>query len=197
MSSLIEFDHITPTQQQPVVQEKRPTVDAIEITGPLILLAFEGKFPDIVLDKRVKRAIEDINRMDMGSLNKITESMALIVQDGVLDDRDIPRIIELANFTFTLISSKTSSFRKKNRTEQIHVCANLIRYLAKLYIFHGDVNIKDEHKAAFFAKVDVLIDSCVSLMLAIVTPSFLRRLFSCCCCGGCSCIRRPSHKRKK
>ena len=166
-------------EQPPAVSPAVPSLASILVTNrPLILRAFDGEFAEIVISSRVKTIIEDINRIDMGSLNKITETIADIVQDGILNEDDFPHLIELATFVYTLVASKKSSFKGKGYTQQIIVCSDLLKYLLRLYIQEGDVDIDDDKKDAFLARVNILVDLCISLMKVTVRPSWV----SCCGC---------------
>lgn len=142
-------------------------IDAIPSSAPLILKAFGGMFPEIPIPKHVLRMVEDINRMDMTSLTKITEAMSLIVQDGVLNKDDMPRLLELAVLVYDCVSSRSSHYFHHTRTYHIELCAELLKYLLKLYIQKGDVGIADEDKADFLLQMDKLVDSCIALMKAV------------------------------
>lgn len=152
------------------VEEAPPApsyIAAIPSSAPLILKAFGGQFPDIPIPKHVLRMVEDINRMDMTSLTKITEAMSLIVRDGVLNKDDMPRLLELAVLIYDCVSSRSSHYFHHTRTYHIELCSELLKYLLKLYIQKGDVGIADDDKADFLLQMDKLVDSCIALMKAV------------------------------
>lgn len=117
---------------------------------------------NIKLDKKIISVIRYIINTTPKIFDEIEENIKVIVDDGVINSKDIPAILLLLQNLYELIYSFKNT--KLSSEERADICAVIAKLVLHMLVEENLIKIKDENKKVFLDQMDGLIDVAIRLV---------------------------------
>jgi hypothetical protein len=178
---ILTSDQIVNEIKQEIEEEIKEKIDeVITVKVPLNLVDLvkeEIKQKAHILNKEYIDILNSLVGKSPKLLNDIERAMFEITKDGKIDSNDIPFLItiiqKLYEFMFSLKIGKIPTEKRAA------ICGEIIKFVVVVLIKERRIKVDVNKQDAFIAQINVLMDSCVSLLS--LQSTLLSR-------GCCSCF---------
>ena len=181
LEPIVTPDQIVNEIKEEIEQEIKEKIDeVITVKVPMNLVDLvkeEIKQKAHILNKEYIDILNSLVGKSPKLLNDIEHAMFEITKDGKIDSNDIPFLItiiqKLYEFMFSLKIGKMPTEKRAA------ICAEIIKFVVVVLIKERRIKVDVNKQDAFIAQINVLMDSCVSLLS--LQSTLLSR-------GCCSCF---------
>jgi DNA-binding TFAR19-related protein (PDSD5 family) len=122
--------------------------------------------------------ISNIVSVTPNILNDIESSVKEVIKDGKIDSSDVPNLIVIVQKLYQVVLSLKAT--KIDSEKRADIAASLLKYIINILVAEGIIKIDQEKQPEFFAQINILIDSCFSLLSfskSIKTKGCFKKIF--------------------
>jgi hypothetical protein len=135
----------------------------LEIIKKIIVDEEEKNKYTIILNDDVINIINKIISQIPNKLNDIEKSLKEVIKDGKINVSDIPELIILVQSIYqVLYHVKDIKIDDKKRAD---ITARVLKLLIHILVEERKIKVDKNKKELFYKETDLLIDSCVSLLV--------------------------------
>lgn len=116
----------------------------------------------IVLSTDLVTVFRSMLSLSPNTLTDIEQAILAIIQDGVIDSKDVPQLIVLVQRLYQFVYSLKDV--KMNAVKRAETTSLLLKYIIRLLVLERKIHVEEEKQPHFFAQMDALIGSCVGLL---------------------------------
>ena len=132
----------------------------------------------IVLNDEVLDIINKILSKTPNTFNDIEKSIKEVISDGKINSSDIPQLIILVQSIYQVIYTIKNT--KFDEVKIVDVTGKIIKFVIRILVEERKIKVDENNKEVFFKQTDLLVDSCVSLLIfpkTIKPKSCLQSIF--------------------
>ena len=134
---------------------------------------------NVTLSDKIKALIIQLIETNPSLFKEINALLLNIIKDGKIDAVDVPDFIKLLQKLYEVVHN--SKDIKLSKTELADSCGIVVKFVIHTLIEEDYIKIQAERKVEFLTEIDILIDTCISLIKLSTTlksPSCLKQLLN-------------------
>jgi hypothetical protein len=135
----------------------------------------------IAIDDKTKEIITKLIEVKTTLFVDIVNSVLNIIQDNKIDSKDVPIFMLLLQQLYEILYS-LKELKKLSKSEIADSCGLILKFILHMLVDEGHIVIAEERKVEFLGEMDILIDTCISLIQltkSLKPPSCIKKLFCC------------------